>query len=179
MSNTRTILTTKDFMTLEVMYKRCLGCTDPLALILKKKIDSAHVVFPDDLPGDVASLNSRVAFSVNERNIDTRVLTHEHINYPVGFSLPVTTRRGLALLGLVEGQAFVVSNADGAEERIILEKVFFQPQAARRVWEAMNRPKTPAERRSALKVLPGGNCDFRYLLRSAPNDRADRGPSTA
>lgn len=166
-------------MTLEVMYKRCLDCTDPLALILKKKIDLAHVVFPDDLSGDVASLNSRVAFSINERNIDTRVLTHEHINYPVGFSLPVTTRRGLALLGLVEGQAFVVSNADGSEERIVLEKVLFQPQAEMRDREALNRPKTPAEHRAALKILPGGICDFRHSLSTAPNDRVDRGPSTA
>ena len=179
MSNINTILTTKEFMILEVMQKRCVGHSDTFALILKEKIDSALVVFRDDLPDDVASLNSRIAFSVNGQNTDTRVLTHDHMNYPVGFSLPVTSERGLALLGLAEGQAFELSNADGSQERIVLEKVLFQPQAVVRDREAMNRPKTPAERRAALKLYPGGMCDFRYSLSTAPDGRVERGPSTA
>jgi regulator of nucleoside diphosphate kinase len=179
MSDITTTLTTGDFMILEVMQKHCIGCSDTFSLILKQKIDSAIVVFRDDLPDDVASLNSRIAFSVNGKNNGTRVIAHDHVDYPVGISLPITTVSGLALLGLAEGQAFVVPNADGTKDRIVLDKVFFQPQAERRGREAMNRTKTPAERRADLKIFPGGIREFKHPRPSAQNGRVDRGPSTA
>ena len=42
-------LTTKDFTILEVMRDRCLGRDDPLAPILKRKIETATVVRGDSL----------------------------------------------------------------------------------------------------------------------------------
>ena len=62
-------LTTKDFTILEVMLDRCLGRDDPLAPILKRKIEAATVMFRDDIPVDVATLSSRVTFSVNGREV--------------------------------------------------------------------------------------------------------------
>lgn len=67
------ILTTKDFTILEVMRDRCLGRDDPLAPILKRKLESATVMFREDVPAEVATLTSRVTYSVDGRDPDTRV----------------------------------------------------------------------------------------------------------
>ena len=176
MTNLITTLTTKDFMTLELIQKHAGGLSESLSLILKKKIDSANVVFREDLPDCVASLNSRITYSVNGKTIGTRVLAHDQTDYPVGFTLPVTSKRGLALLGLCVGEAFVITNEDGREERIVLEKILFQPQAARRYREAMSRPRTPTERRAALKIHEGGIDDFWRRRTTTPDDH---GPSAA
>ena len=96
------ILTTKDFTILEVMRDRCLGRDDPLAPLIKRKIDSAVVMFRDDVPDNVATLSSRVSFRIDGRDPDTRVISHDRMRAPVGLFLPITTPRGLALLGLAD-----------------------------------------------------------------------------
>lgn len=152
MSNETCILTTKDFTILEVMRERCLGREDPLAPLLKRKIESALVMFHDDVRGDVATLNSRVTYSVNGRHSETRVISHERMNNaPVGMFLPIATLRGLALLGLVAGQEFVLTKGDGTEDRIVLEKVQYQPEAARR--ERGSGRMAPAPRKPALRLV--------------------------
>ena len=93
MSTETCILTTKDFTILEVMRDRCLGRDDPLAPILKRKIESALVVFREDVPANVATLSSRVTFRVDGREPDTRVLSHDRMSRSVGLFLPITTPR--------------------------------------------------------------------------------------
>lgn len=148
------ILTTKDFTILEVMLDRCTDRQDPMALLLRRKIDSATVVFRDDVPPTAATLSSRVTYRVNRREADSRILSHDRMNSPVGLFLPVTTRLGLALLGLSEGQRCSFDTADGVDS-VLLEAVLYQPEAARREREAMTRMETPAMRRAALRVIPG------------------------
>lgn len=155
MSSEVCILTTKDFTILEVMRDRYIGTGDPLLSLLKRKIDTALVVFRDDMPENVATLSSRVTFSVNGREADTRVISHDRTTPTVGLFLPLTTARGLALLGLSDGQEFRMHNRDGVEETILLQKVLYQPEAARREKEARSRLAVPAGR-PALKLISGG-----------------------
>ena len=172
-------LTTKDFTILEVMRDRCLGRDDPLAPILKKKIETATVVFRDDVPADVATLSSRVTYSVNGRDPDTRVLSHDRMNAPVGLFLPITTARGLALLGLSEGDQFVITNDEGEEERVLLHEVLYQPEAARREKEALERPTASGRRKPALQVIRGALFDQPRHAAVAPDGFDDPGPSAA
>lgn len=132
MSNETCILTTRDFMLLESLRARRTGPDDPLAPILKRKLDHAVVVFHDDVPEDVATLCSCVTFSVNGGAPATRVISSDLMTGPVGMFLPVTTPRGLALIGLAAGQSFSLAGQPGGAERILLEKVHHQPEAARR-----------------------------------------------
>lgn len=150
MSKETCILTTKDFTILEVMRDQGPGHYDALAPLLKRKIDAALVVFREDVPEDVATLSSRITFRVDGRDPDTRVLTHDRMASPVGLFLSITTLRGLALLGLAEGQGLRVPGRDGVEETIVLEKVHYQPEAARR-----QREPQPLQRRPTLKVIRG------------------------
>jgi regulator of nucleoside diphosphate kinase len=172
-------LTTKDFTILEVMRDRCHGRDDPLAPILKEKIESATVMFRDDIPVNVATLSSRVTFSVNGRDPDTRVISHDKMSSPIGMFLPITTARGLALLGLSEGQTFVTINGDGEEERILLHQVLYQPEAARREKEALERVAVAPQRKPMLKVIRGAFYDQPRLVTVAPDGFDDPGPSAA
>lgn len=153
MSMDRCILTTKDFTILEVMLDRSLGRGDPLLPILRRKLDAATVVLRDDVPPAVATLSSRVSFSVGGGPADTRVLSHDRMNSP-GVFLPITTARGLALLGLSEGQHFRLRGSGGVEEDVLLESVLYQPEAARRLKE---EPLTPVQQRRPLLTLVEGS----------------------
>lgn len=153
------ILTTKDFTILEVMRDRRRGREDPLVPILKRKLETATIVFREDVPETVATLSSRVTYSVDGRPPDTRVISHDHLSMPMGMFLPITTRRGLALLGLSEGEEFVLTDAAGHPERVLLQKVHFQPEAARRggtTPEGLPQAiPEPARRRPVLKLVHG------------------------
>lgn len=120
------ILTMKDFTILEAMLDNPFVRDIRLIPVLKRKLSSAIVMFREDLPGNVASLNCRVSFRVNGKPSETRVLSHGRMTSPIGMLLPVTTLRGLALLGLTEGQEFVLTNVDDIQERIVLEAVHYQ-----------------------------------------------------
>jgi regulator of nucleoside diphosphate kinase len=153
MSKEICILTTKDLTILEVMLDRCLYRDDPMASLLKRKINSALVMFREDVPENVATLSSRVTFSVDGRDPHTRIISHDRMTSSIGLFLPITCPRGLALLGLSEGQEFRMPNNNGVEERILIEKVHYQPEAAKRERDARARLSEPRERRLALRLI--------------------------
>ena len=177
MSTDACILTTKDFTILEVMRDRCLGKDDPLAPILRRKIETATVMFREDIPADVATLSSRITFSVDGRDPDTRVLSHDRMTSPVGMFLPITIPRGLALLGLAEGQEFVLADGEDDELRVLLQAVHYQPEAARREKEALAPTSAPAPRRPALRLIRGAHYDRPRFAPLGGSD--DPGPSAA
>ena len=180
MSQEICILTTKDFTILEVMLDRCLGRDDPLLPILKQKIGSAIVMFRDDVPENVATISSRVTCSVDGRDPDTRVISHDRMTSMVGMFLPVTTLRGLAVLGLAEGEQFVFTNSDGIEERILLETVHYQPEAARRQREATERLSSRhAARKPSLGLVRGDLHARAPLVAVSADGYDDPGPSAA
>lgn len=173
------ILTTKDFTILEVMRDRCLGRDDPLAPILKRKLELATVMFREDVPADVATLSSRLTYSVDRRDPDTRVLSHERMTTPVGMFLPITNLRGLALLGLAEGEEFVMTDDEGREVRILLKTVHYQPEAARREKEALARVTVPSQRKPSLRLIRGAYFDQPRLVPATVGGPEDSGPSAA
>ncbi len=179
MPNDNFILTTKDFTILEALCDHSLGRHDLLVSLIQRKIARAVVVFREDLPGGIASINSRVRFRVNGNEGDTRVLSTGQVTAPVGMFLPITTLRGLALLGLVEGQDIVLTNADGVDERILLEKVEYQPEASRRERQALGQGSISARRQPVLRVVSGGPSQTRCPVPVAPDDTDDPGPSAA
>ncbi|MER2535977.1 MAG: nucleoside-diphosphate kinase [Rhizobiaceae bacterium] len=174
------ILTTKDFTILEVMLDRSSDPAEAMTLLLRRKLDAATVVFREDVPPQVATLSSRVSFAVDGGEADSRILSHDRMTSPVGLYLPITTLRGLALLGLAEGQAIRVANRDGVAERIRLDQVLYQPESARRAQEAVELRATPQARRTMLRVIPGTLAQQPALARAhAIDDGDDPGPSAA
>ncbi|MCV3240720.1 nucleoside-diphosphate kinase [Mesorhizobium sp. ZC-5] len=125
-------LTTKDFTILEVMRERYQGRDAAMSAILQRKVSRALVMFGDDIPPNVVTLSSRVAYRVNDGPAETRIVAHDDMRGLVGMLLPITTPRGLALLGLAEGQSMTIPNPDGKPETLTVQDVVYQPEAARR-----------------------------------------------
>jgi transcription elongation GreA/GreB family factor len=124
-------LTTKDYTILEVMQERHPR-GDALSVILQRKISSAVVMFREDIPATVVTLSSRVAYRVNDGPAETRIVAHDEMRGLVGMLLPITNPRGLALLGLAEGQSISIPTAGGGLETLTVHEVVYQPEAARR-----------------------------------------------
>jgi regulator of nucleoside diphosphate kinase len=168
------LLTTKDFTLLEAMIDDPLVRDSLLHELLGRKMAAATVVFREDLPEDAASLNSRVTFSIDGRR-DTRILTTGRMTTPVGMLLPVDTLRGLALLGLREGQKIVIENADGFQEQVLLETVNYQPERATRGSDGF-QVRMRLAGKPTLRLLKGGAPGRQ---RPAPEKPDDPGPSAA
>jgi regulator of nucleoside diphosphate kinase len=125
-------LTTKDYTILEVV-RDCHPMRDETFwAVLQRKISSAVVMFRDDIPANVVTVNSRVAYRVNDGPAEIRIIAHDQMRGLVGMLLPITNLRGLALLGLAEGQSISVPTAGGHLETLTVHEVVYQPEAARR-----------------------------------------------
>ena len=156
MSQDACVLSTKDHTLLEILLERHADADAAFRSLLRKKLAGCSVVVRDVIPPDVATLNSRISFRINVSETDSRILSFDAPNSPAGLLLPVTKIRGLALLGLREGQEIEIVAADGNVERIHLEQVLYQPEAARRDRIAMARLDTPEARRAMRSVVAGG-----------------------
>lgn len=172
------ILTARDLAILEAMRARCLGYEDPMARLIDRKISAARIVFGDDVPADVATLDSRVLYRVGDGEPDTRVVTSDVNRSPVGLFLSVASPRGLALIGLTEGEAFDLAGPAGGET-VRLDKVLYQPEAARREKLALAAGLSPEARRRGLRIIDGAYADRPAPSGSGCGGFDDPGPSAA
>lgn len=128
-------LTTKDLAILEGLLE--MLAADPvgngaMVQLLRHKLTVATISFREDIDPRVATINSRVEFQTDDGPVDTRTLTYGGENALPGATLRVSTLRGLALLGLMEGQTIAIERPDGGVETLRLVRIAHQPEAARR-----------------------------------------------
>lgn len=171
-------LTFRDWAILRAMLDR-RPAGDPLTPLLRRKLAACAVVAGEELSPEIVTLDSRIVFTVDDGPADTRILVRAETAGSVGLSIPVTTPRGLALLGLRKGETGLVEREDGSMEAVRVEDVLFQPDAAR--WSAQRKPATGRTAgRPTLTLVhnverpPSGPLRF---LRGGGND--DPGPSAA
>ncbi|MCB1447445.1 MAG: transcription elongation factor GreAB [Rhizobiaceae bacterium] len=150
----RPLLTTKDIDILTAMLDRSSG--DPAFLrLLRDKLNGATVHFPDDIPSDVVTLNSRVCYSVNGRQLGPHIIVQIEGDDLPPFALSIHAMRGLALLGLTVGEVRTIEYADGRHDVLAVEELIFQPEADRRFRDG--RPfGRPAIRPAALEATSRG-----------------------
>jgi len=131
--NQKCILTTKDITILQTMYDRRHSLADPVREILKHKLDNAIVVFSEDIDTKIVTLNTRVRYRISKRQPQTAIITQGQMDGMVGQCLSLVTARGLAMLGLAETAEISLPRQDSsAPDRLVVEAVLFQPEAARR-----------------------------------------------
>lgn len=132
MTSTVLRLTAKDHIFLEsLLHGR--SHEEAYLQLLRQKLDTADVVLAQMIGPETATIDSRIAFSVGGGSSEQRVLTRDEKSTVAGGApLPVTTLRGLALLGLSEGDVFPLRRPDGIIEPLRLEKVCYQPESATR-----------------------------------------------
>jgi regulator of nucleoside diphosphate kinase len=138
------LLTTKDYTILEAMLDRWPGRADATARLLRRKLAKAIIMLPHDIPATAVTLNSRVKFRVDENPIETRILAHGEMRDLAGLTIPLSSPRGLALLGTCQGQSVVLERWDGGTERIAVLQVLHQPEAAGREETGLPAPRPAA-----------------------------------
>jgi len=102
------LLTVRDHAILEAMLERCREPDGAYAALLRGKLAGADVRSDGSIPAAVATLDSRVLYEVDGKTAGTRLLTQGPVEGPAEAVLPVTTLRGLALLGLAVGEAIAI-----------------------------------------------------------------------
>lgn len=131
-STPRCCVTTKDFTILENMIRRTPPYSEGILRLLRRKLATATIVLPEDVAPRVATLNSRVEYRIDGGRTECCVLVHGEDNASRGLTLPISTLRGLALLGLATGDSVSIERPDGRIETVFLETVAYQPEDARR-----------------------------------------------
>ena len=128
------ILTPKDFAVLAAMLRRPDYLHPQIAALLRRKLSAATITHEDEIRPDVVTLNSRVRFRVDDGPVDERIVVHGEERGVPGMTIPITIPRGLALLGLAEGQEVTVERECEPAETLSVEMVAYQPEAARAGW---------------------------------------------
>ncbi|MCF1505608.1 nucleoside-diphosphate kinase [Afifella sp. H1R] len=148
-------VTPRDFSILENLLEARLGSDELLVAALRRKLREAQLVFSEDLPADVATIDSRILLRVDERLPEERTLvTPAHYIPGVGHQ-SIATPRGVMLLGLTEGESVDVDHLDRIE-RVEVLKVLYQPEAERQRWARMTRPHLVPVRSAASKSGAAG-----------------------
>ncbi len=123
------VLTSGDFATLSDLFEEWQAAGDALVPTARKILEGVVVVFPSDLPPDVANLGSTLQYS--DSSGKRRVVELTALSRQDGDSLPIHHPLGLALLGRREGDEIDVRLDDGTLQRIRLEKVLAQSERSR------------------------------------------------
>jgi len=137
-------LSTKDFTALETLLEREAYREEAFLRLLRSKLSTATVMLQEDMGPDIATIDSRIDYVIDGRQSDSRILVLGRENALSRFSLPITTLRGLALLGLLAGDTITVARPEGGVEELHLERVAFQPEADRRE-RLLDRPPARPE----------------------------------
>jgi regulator of nucleoside diphosphate kinase len=173
-------ITAKDFTILEAILERTPLYDRAFRCLLERKLSTARIVLRDDVDPQVATINSRVEYSVDNGPMDNRILIHGGESTVLGLTLPVTTLRGLALLGLRADASIIIGRPHGPEEEMRLHRVAYQPEAAQRKEMSTQRPLPRLEAWSerSSQVVELGH----YRRSAAANparetgDSSDKGP---
>jgi regulator of nucleoside diphosphate kinase len=121
-------LTPRDFTILETMLADHLGGDEMLISAIRKKLKFAQIVFAEDLPADVVTVGSRVAFTVDSQWPQERRLT-PIVQYVAGQDhQTLASLRGVELLGQSEGDSTELDYGTRVE-CLEIHKVLYQPEA--------------------------------------------------
>ena len=126
-------LTTKDYTILEIMREQPFGLDELMRSILDRKLSNAIVALRDDIPADVVTVGSRVTYRIDDGRAETRIVAGDDFHGLSGLLpvAPISHPRGLAMLGLAEGDSATLHPHDGPAETIAVLEVVHQPEAAR------------------------------------------------
>ena len=163
-------ITPRDLGFLEAMLDGGLDGGEKLIGAIRSKLQRAQIVFADDMPANVVTLGTRLAFQVDDRPIDERTLVTVEQYAPGQGHQSIASARGIAMLGLAEGN-FIEFEREDRTELLSIIQVLYQPEADRK------RRKAPA----GLRVVSSREDLARPAAakRSSHPQNDDPGPSAA
>lgn len=133
------LMTARDYAIVKAARDRCLRDGDPVHRALSARLVSAAVLRGGDVPDDLVTLESRVAYRIDGGPEETRAIVQDERRRLVGLTLPLTNARALAMLGLRVGESATATTPDGGSETVTVTRLAYQPEAARRCLEEGSR----------------------------------------
>jgi regulator of nucleoside diphosphate kinase len=140
---------------------------------LTRKLWLATICAPDAVPADVVTMHSRVIYRRHiGEPLEERRLCFSDENVPASSVLPILTPLGTAMLGLRAGSSASYEVAGGIRLSLVVERVAYQPEAARRCADVSSCDR-PSSRRSGENVdaraagVPFGTGDGEILSLAA------------
>jgi regulator of nucleoside diphosphate kinase len=128
-------VTTEDFRALRLLAHQRRGVALAVCDFLLGELNRAIICAPDWVPDDVVTMNSRVTFKASDgTGCETRMLVFPHRYDPTGQAISVLTPLGAALIGLAAGSVIDYRDRQGDISSVRVERVVYQPEAARRVF---------------------------------------------
>ena len=125
-------LTTRDHAILQALADGWRGPRGPYLLLLEHKLRASALAFSGDIAADVVTLDSRLSYTVNGAEAGPHMLVQDNAPDLPEDRLSVRTMRGLALLGLSEGDSAAVDLGNGVTEALRVVRVLSQPEAEAR-----------------------------------------------
>ncbi len=124
-------LSSRDFDRLDALLDTPQWQNNPTAQALRNELDRANVVSPEQIPGNLVTMNSTVT-CVEEIGGRQHELT---LTYPAEADaargqVSVFAPVGAALLGLTVGQSIDWTTPDGKALRLRVTAIAYQPEAA-------------------------------------------------
>ena len=124
-----THLTARAVSVLTSMLDNAPGTQPYFTALLRQKLRGASICFGSDVPADVVTLNSHVLYTVDGEIAGPHlIVSSEGDDFP-DYALSIHDIRGLALLGLSEGQSITVAEDDVAPTMLSVVKVGFERQS--------------------------------------------------
>ncbi len=118
-----TILTPEDHAHLERLMCTMTGSRTAIAMLLRRKLDTAVIIPPANAGEDLVTSGSTVRFVVDGARSMERRLTWSPQEEDDASNLSLRLPRGLALLGLSAGQSIPYRTDDGGTEFLEVEQV--------------------------------------------------------
>lgn len=182
----RFFITARDHAVLDILLAHASATGDAIAPILNQKLARADIVADSAIAGNLVTINSRVRFRIDGDAAEIRTLVRGAATGPVGMMISVGVPRGLAMLGMAEGETAAVARIDGGVEQLVVERILFQPQSASRLSARRDNPGDVEETRRGhrLTLVYSGEPDLRMAgrqLKMAVDAGVDNdpGPSAA
>jgi regulator of nucleoside diphosphate kinase len=112
------------------MWERSLKGDGALMRLLRHKLSTATILAPGDTGPRAAAIGDRIGYRLDEGPTEIRVLVRDEESTSSGTTLSIVTLRGLALLGLMEGDSITIDGAEGRSETLHLERLYDRPDMA-------------------------------------------------
>lgn len=134
----RSVLSSRDFWQLQDHRQRCETIGGDLFLrlgrLIRAKMVDAHVVNLSEIPANVVTGTSRVAYSIDNGRSEIRTLYHWGYSDTEKHQLPVGGFLGATLIGMAAGQRSTLLNGAGVAGEVTVLSIIHQPEYASRTF---------------------------------------------
>lgn len=134
----RSVLGSQDFWQLQEHRRRCEALGGALFLrlgrLIRAKMVDAHIVGLSEVPSNVVTGGSRIAYAIGNGRSEIRTLYHWGYSDTDRQRLPVGGFLGVTLIGMAAGQRATLLDSEGIAGEVTVLSIIHQPEHESRIF---------------------------------------------